>query len=200
MSLLFETIRIKEGELQHITYHNSRFGDSQRALYQVADPIKLENAIRVPPEFSKGISRCKVVYGKQVEEVTFSIYIPRAIRSLKLVSCNTIDYRYKYTDRQLLNALLQQRNGCDEILIVKDGFITDTSFSNIVFRNGDNWVTPANPLLCGTMRAHLLNERIIKEEVIRVCDLEKFSAARLINAMLPLDSGQEIPVKRISPL
>jgi len=200
MSLLFETIRIDDGILRNISYHNLRMEESQRAIYNVAGTVNLEDSLQVPPEFGKGTVKCRVVYGKQIEEVAFSTYITRNIRTLKLVDGNRIDYSFKFTDREQLNALLKQRQDCDEILIVKDGYITDTSFSNIVFRYGDNWVTPANPLMRGTIRASLLHQRIIKQEVIRVDDLGKYSAARLINAMLPFGSGPDIPVDAISCL
>ena len=49
------------------------------------------------------------------------------------------------------------RGACDEILIIKDGHITDTSISNIVFRLPDGWwLTPFTPLLKGIMRTYLL--------------------------------------------
>jgi 4-amino-4-deoxychorismate lyase len=80
------------------------------------------------------------------------------IESLKLVEDNTISYRHKYSDRSHLLELMNMRGDCDDILIVKDGYITDTSFSNIVFFDGDKWVTPARPLLRGTMRESLLTK------------------------------------------
>jgi 4-amino-4-deoxychorismate lyase len=92
---------------------------------------------------------------------------------------------------------MTRRGDCDDILIVKDGYITDTSFSNIVFFDGEKWVTPARPLLRGTMRESLLKRNLIGEENITVDDLNKIKEARLINAMLPLETGTAIQVENI---
>ena len=86
----------------------------------------------------------------------------RSIRTLKLVTANHIDYRYKSTDRSELNRLTAQKGNCDDIVIVKNGFITDTSFTNLALFDGHQWLTPAHPLLAGTQRALLLEQGKIK--------------------------------------
>ena len=60
----------------------------------------------------------------------------------RLIEDNKISYSYKYTTRGSLNELLTKRERYDEILIVKKGFITDTSYSNIIFFDGIKWLTP----------------------------------------------------------
>ncbi len=198
MSLLFETIRLIDGIPQNMRFHAIRFAASWNDHFGIAGCPVLEKAIQVPAEYSKGIARCRVEYGKQIEEITFSLYVPKVIRSLKLIADDTIEYNYKYTDRERLNLLLEKRQHCDEILIVKNGCITDTSFSNIVFLEGENWVTPQRPLLRGTMREYLLSKHIITEKAVQVTDLAHFSKARLVNAMLPFRSGTDIPIDSIS--
>ena len=75
---------------------------------------------------------------------------------------------------------------------MKNGLITDTSYANIVFWDGQNWLTPSTPLLAGTKRARLLHESKIKEAEIRVDDLIKYEKARIINALNDLDDSQDI--------
>ena len=71
-----------------------------------------------------------------------------------------------------------------DILIVKNGLITDTSYSNIILYDGKEWVTPESFLLNGVKRQHLLNKCIIKEMKVRTVDLKNFKKISLINAML----------------
>ncbi|RZD16057.1 MAG: hypothetical protein EVJ46_07655 [Candidatus Acididesulfobacter guangdongensis] len=71
-----------------------------------------------------------------------------------------------------------------DILIVKKGLITDTSYSNIILYDGKEWVTPESYLLNGVKRRYLLNECIIKEIKVRTADLKNFKKISLINAML----------------
>jgi 4-amino-4-deoxychorismate lyase len=89
------------------------------------------------------------------------------VNSLKLVDvCSDFDYHLKFADRSALNSLRELRGDCDEILIVKNGYITDTSYSNVVFTDGQHFVAPSTFLLPGTMRASLLNWGLITEATI----------------------------------
>jgi 4-amino-4-deoxychorismate lyase len=115
---------------------------------------------------------------------------------LKIIVDNEISYAHKFEDRHELNALYSKRELCDDILIVKQGLITDTSYANIVFKESDHWVTPTSYLLAGTMRQNLLDKKIITEDEIRVTDLARFKKFKLINAMVGFD-GPEIDVSNI---
>lgn len=197
MSLLFETIRLQDGTFQNLEFHTHRLNKSRKEIFGSCDIIYLEKLIRIPETSTKGIVKCKVLYGIQVEEITFEAYTPRAITSLKLIEDNTISYRHKYSDRSHLNSLLSKRGNCDDILIVKNGLITDASFANIILYNGSQWITPAMPLLEGTMRSYLIANRCIYEKDIAVNDLQQYQKARLINALLPLETSHDILLKNI---
>jgi len=197
MSLLFETIRMQDGILQNMEYHNVRLNYSRKALYKSPDTIDLEQVIQIPSDCRLGLYKCKVTYSREVKSVEFKPYVPRIIKSLRLIEDNTIIYNYKYTNRGRINALLTKRERFDEILIVKNGFITDTSYSNIIFFDGTQWFTPSTPLLKGTMRSFLLKKNLITEKVIKVADLKQFQKARLINAMIPFESGKDILIAKI---
>lgn len=198
MSLLFETIRLENGELQNMEFHNSRMNKSRQAFFGSTDFIDLRNLIQIPDDIGQGIYKVKVIYSQAVEEVIFAPYIPGKIESLRLFADEQIVYSSKFTDRSQLDKLFQQRGLYNDILIVKAGNITDTSFSNIVFYDGSRWITPATPLLEGTMRNYLLTNKLISEKTIRVHDLQHFHKARLINAMLPLATGTDIRIEKIS--
>ena len=88
----------------------------------------------------------------------------------------------------LLNILnlLKKKGDCSDILIVKNGFITDTSFSNIIFLKCGRWYTPNTPLLKGTKRAKLLDLGLINERSIRPEEMGNYEKVGLINAMLEL--------------
>jgi 4-amino-4-deoxychorismate lyase len=95
-----------------------------------------------------------------------------------------------------LNRLFDLRKNCDDILIVKRGFVTDSSYSNIAFKKGQHWYTPWSALLKGTMRAYLLERNLIRLEDIRIEDLHTFQYFKLINAMMGFE-GPEIEVSNI---
>lgn len=127
-----------------------------------------------------------MIYGWELLQVEFLPYTPRPIRSLKLVADDAIDYAWKSEDRSALEHLFAQKGACDDILIVKNGLLTDSSYSNLAFYDGEVWFTPEMPLLQGVQRERLLQEEQIIAASIRVEDLNCFSQIALINAMLQL--------------
>jgi 4-amino-4-deoxychorismate lyase len=102
---------------------------------------------------------------------------------LKLVEADVV-YDYKYVYRTALDALFEKRGRCDDVLVVKNGFITDTTIANIAFGDSNGvWYTPATCLLRGTMRKYLLDSGRIFEASIRPGDLSEFRSFKVINAL-----------------
>lgn len=190
--VFFETIKVKNNELQNLEYHQNRMDKTLWDLLGSRNTIDLSKMISVPPKYSGKIMKCRLTYDTQIIMLEFENYKPQIIQSLKLVFDDEIEYNYKYKNRERLNKLYAHKCNCDEVLIVKNGFITDTSFSNIVFTNGKDRITPSYPLLNGTMRQNLLDRKIITEKAIRISDLDNFQSAFLINAMLDIESTVEI--------
>ena len=197
MSLLFETIRVQDGEFRNLEYHTYRMNQSRRALFGCRDVVNLSTLILIPDAFAEGIFKCRVTYSEKVEKIEFEAYHARIIKTLRIIEDDSISYMHKYTDRNSLNELLAKRGMCDEILIIKNGLITDTSYSNILFYDGLQWITPATPLLPGTQRSFLIKSQKVVEKLIMPADLRFFEKARIINAMLPFESGFEIPIDAI---
>lgn len=187
MSLLIETIKVIDGALQNLMYHNARLNRSRKELFNCNDYIDIDKSIKVPPEYAKGIYRCTITYEREITDQRFIEYSIKKISSLKLVEDELVEYSHKYADRSRINGLLDKKEDCDEIIIVKNGLVTDTSFTNIIFYDGAKWVTPLHPLLKGTKRQKLLDEREIEEAEISVNNLKRFSKACLINAMLDIE-------------
>jgi 4-amino-4-deoxychorismate lyase len=163
-------------------------------LWGCENPINLDEWIAASQPPAEGLYKCRVRYGPNPEGVEIEPYRPRAIRTLRLLLDNHVNYAYKYEDRRALERLFAQRAGCDDILIVKNGHITDTSYSNIAFFDGRHWVTPERPLLAGTTRARLLAEGALSEAPLRPSDLPAFHAFRLLNAMLDWDDQPPQPI------
>ena len=197
MSLLFETIRVVNGLPQHLEWHEARMNLARQEVWKLNTPLSLESEFRTPVEFSAGVVRCNIYYGPGIQEISYKKYEKRMIRSLKLVADFQGDYHLKFTERSMLESCFSLRGACDDILIVKDGLITDTSVSNIIFSDGKRWFTPANPLLGGTCRNRLLSEKKLFEKDIRVEDLGSFIGCKLINAMRSPEEESLIPVSEI---
>ena len=188
MSRLFlETIRAVDGKVFNILYHQKRY-ESVLKKFNVKNPQNLLEHIEPPKE---GTYRCRLFYDisklPHTVDVTYHEYKKRDINFLKLIYDDNIEYSLKSADRGGLEALYEQRGECDDVLIVKNSLVTDTTIANIAFYDSNRWVTPKQPLLKGTTRERLLMEKKIFEEDIYVEDLHKFSKAALMNAMIDFD-------------
>ena len=196
MSRLIETIKLDNGRLHRLHYHQARLDSTMAELFQQKNAINLSTELAKHTLPKSGLFKCRIIYKTQVEAVEFIPYEPRKIGSLKVVYDHEIDYKHKYEDRSTLEALFGQRQYCDDVLIVKNGFITDSSISNIIFFDGYKWITPNAPLLRGTMRQFLIDAAEIKEQPVTIQDLPSFKSFRLINSMVGFD-GPEIEVSKI---
>ncbi len=188
MCLFIETIKIQNGQIIHPEAHNARMNRTRRDFFGIRALLRVEDLINpeeLPPQ---QVIRCTIRYGPNgIEEIRHTPYEKRKINNLGIVHDNEIDYSYKFADREPLVKLKNRRDDCDEIIIVKNGMVSDTSFSNLIFFDGVEYLTPANPLLNGTKRTQLLQEGLIREECITVEDLHTFRHAGMINAMLEMD-------------
>ena len=194
---LLETIQVRNGQFQNIEYHNKRFNTSRLESFGLAIFQCLENLIKIPSECSEGIFRCRVIYEKDIQAITFTPYIYKEIKTLKLVDIGDWDYSYKYADRSFMTNLLAENKDFDEVIMTQYGFITDCTIANLAFWDGSIWFTPSTPLLKGTKRQQLLdNQEIIKRE-IRIEDLEKYESVCLINAFRGICSTSLRPVSAI---
>ena len=183
VSSFIETIKIVDGKIFHIEYHQKRYENVLESL-NVKDIQNLVDYIN-PPEW--GLYRCRLVYDFDSIEVTYHEYKKREINSLKLIFDNEIDYTHKSTNRDILDSMFSKKDEADDILIIKDLLVTDTSIANIALYRDGIWHTPKNPLLKGTTRERLLQEGKIIERDIQVHELRSFSQVALLNAMIDFD-------------
>ena len=193
-----ETIRITDGVMDNLFYHQERMLCTSTTVF--GQPIDFElSKISIPVEYRQGIVKCRVLYDNRIQEISFQHYQFRTINLLRLVDGKDIVYSLKSEDRTGLNQLYSGRGGCDEILIVKDGLLTDTSFSNVVLQDSNGlFYTPDTFLLNGTRRQQLLHDGHIQETPIPVDDLKLYEWIYIINAMIRLEDKIRIPVTQVS--
>ena len=175
----FETIKCDDYEVFNLDYH------TKRVLNTIGKDLNLQEYIYPP---SHKLYRCKVIYNQdEITDVQFYEYKKREIKSFKILTCDDIDYSKKYLDREKLDELYSQKENYDEIMIFKNGFLSDTSIANIAILVDDIWYTPKQPLLNGTTRQRYLDTKDIREKDIDVEFLQKASKIALMNAMIDFD-------------
>jgi len=180
---LLETICCQDGLPLHLEYHQERLNGALQTLGS-KKRYELSELLEVP---SNELLRCRFLYSNNGFEVSYIPYTKRTINSLQLLEAPDLKYDLKYANRDALNTLFEQRDISDDILIVQDGYVKDTSIANIAFFDGEKWLTPKEPLLKGTTRARLLKEKKIFSHPIKVDEISCFKGFALMNAMIGFD-------------
>ena len=187
MSRLIDSIRLFNGKFSRLDLHQGRVDNSFRSIYNADPKWRLESLLETEKIPGEGLYKCRVVYDDKAVQIEFIPYKSKPVKTLKLLRDDNIVYDHKWENRSELNATFALRGSCDDILIVKNGLITDTLYANIVFGKNGKWYTPQSYLLQGTMRQYLLKNGVIEKRVISGENFREYDQFKLVNAMLEWD-------------
>lgn len=182
--IFIETIRITEGNIFSLNYHQQRL--NKTLAYYGLPPLNIAKLLyNLPVTIPKPICRCRITYGQTPVQISFLPYTPIVRKRVRIMKNDKISYSYKYANRTQIEEIFRCAN-CDDVIIVKENMITDSSVANLVFENKEGLFTPATPLLKGTERQRLLDEGIISLRKISLDNLNEYNHIYFINAMMPL--------------
>lgn len=184
MCRFVESIKLKDGVFYRLKLHQERVNKAFEAFYSKEKPISVFETLNEYAMPGEGTYKCRIVYDSDVLSVNFAPYIRREIRTLKLVETELESSAYKLEERTGFNAAFAQRDDCDDVLLVRNGLLTDSSYSNIALFDGTDWFTPRIPLVYGVNRAELLAEGKLIQKDITVTNLKNYRQIALFNAMI----------------
>lgn len=196
MSRLLETIKLFNKQLCNLEYHQKRFNKARKDLFGLSDELDLSSLIKIPTSISNSLFKVRIIYSDVIHDIEFHPYGMRAINSLQIVNGDGIDYAYKYEDRSSFQKLLCKCTA-DDILIVKNGLITDSSYSNVAFLEKGKFYVPSSYLLNGTKRQKLLAENVVTEKNITLDSIFDYEKIFLINSMIDIHDQISIPINQI---
>lgn len=189
---LFESIRVEGGQTFLLDYHQDRVERSYHELYKNKCSWKLASMLpNLPPT---GKHKLRFLYNENAFSFEIAPYKTKSISSLKLLEIDAFTYDLKFTDRSFLNNALDQRGKCDDVLLTRKGYLTDTTYCNVLLHDGSDWVTPAEPLFKGVQRQYLLDQKQIISRRIHIHDLKQYNGFQLVNALNPFDKNLKIPL------
>ncbi len=191
--MFIETIRCEGGKAFHLPYHQHRLNATLQK-FAFYPHYTLSDRIAPPP---KGLYRCRCVYDAHHFSCDYFPYTPKMIQKIGWIADETIDYGVKYADRTPFNDLLHRYSAYDEILIIQNGYLTDTTIANIALYVEGQWLTPHTPLLEGTTRARLVDEGKLFIAPLTPDDLPKATKIALMNAMIgfrEMENGIILPI------
>jgi putative chorismate binding enzyme len=190
-----ESIKLLNGDVYHLAYHQERVCRTFSHFFPSEKVLSLQEIISKIALPAIGKYKIRIVYSKDNLIVEIHPYHIKPINTIKCVNADEYDYSYKFLNREFLNTL-KQTSGADEVIFLKNGKVTDSSYANIIFFDGKQWLTPSFFLLNGTCRQRLLNEGKITEVPIHYTDIQNFEQIGFINAML--DIGEfNLPISKL---
>ncbi|MFP3764895.1 aminotransferase class IV [Prevotella intermedia] len=199
MCQFIETMCVEQGRIINLDYHLERIKNTRKDFWNTEKTVPIDQLSALAAT-QDSRAKLRFTYDKEnIYDLSCTPYSTRKIERLKLLASNDIEYNYKSVDRSALNLLKAQTEPTNEIIIVKQNRLTDTSYTNIALFDGSQWVTPSTPLLKGTRRAQLLDTgRLIECEVLAT-DLKSFQSISLINAIMDLEE-LVLPISSIENL
>lgn len=182
---LFESIRVEDGKVHLLEYHQARLEQSFLKLFNRKCSWNLKNIL---PDIPKtGLHKLRFLYNETTHYIEILPYKPREIKTLKLIEIGDYSYKHKWTDRSEIDAAFAQRGNCDDVLMTRKGYLTDTSYCNVILFDGERWLTPEKPLFDGVQRQFLMDQKKILPQQIHASELHNFQSFILVNAMLGFD-------------
>jgi len=186
-NVYFETIKCLDYEIFNLDYHQKRISQTVGVNFNLREYI-------YPP--NKKLLKCKVVYSQnEIISIAYDEYKKREIKSFKLIYCNNLNYNKKSIYRLDIDNLFEKKETCDEIIIVNNDFISDTSIANIAIYYNDEWITPKKYLLRGTTLSRYVHSGLIKQKDITVRMLKNSKKIALLNAMIDFDIITQYTIK-----
>lgn len=178
-----ETVRVCNGKIDNLPYHEARMNRTRREVLNQQNDLSLEAMIKTAAVNKQGLYKCRIEYREAIEKIELIPYKTPQIKNLMMIDADHLDYTHKSANRTALDEIRKQAIGCSDALIIQEGLVTDTTFCNVALFDGYHWFTPASPLLKGTKRAQLIESEILIERDIPACMVKDFKLIMLFNAM-----------------
>ena len=199
MSQFIESIKVEDTEIFLLDQHQKRVNETF-SYFGKEVSINIGEIFKSLKHDEDGLYKFKITYDLTGKYRTQMIpYAMSEIANFQLVENNSYDYSFKFEDRKELEKM-KILSKAAEIIIVKNNHITDTSYSNLLFKKGKDWFTPKTYLLNGVQRQFLLKAKKIKEVEITLQNLSEYSHFQLINALNEADDSYSYPIDRIKNL
>ena len=196
MSQFIESIRIHKGIAENLALHQKRVNKTLRQ--KAGEGLNLNKLLQELQIPKNGLFKWRLEYTKdKIKQNQLIPYTSKTVKRIKLVEAPDLKYALKYSDRNSFEKLLTQSNA-DDIIITQKGFITDASYSNLFFWDGQQWVTPSTPLLYGTQREIILKKNLATEKQIHLNNLSNYTHFKRVNAMMKWEDSNIEKIDKIN--
>ena len=195
MSQFIETIRLENGVLHSLNYHQERVNKTFLQFFKTSSSFSLEKVISKNKLPQQGLFKLRIVYDALQQSIEFAEYTRAKFNSYKLVEIdNNFRYSFKSTDRKLFDKISQETDKNILPILIQNKNVSDSVFSNLIFEKNGKLYSPNTPLLFGTMLSQTLLQHKINMITIKEDEIKNFDYIYPINAMNPLGAIEKIKI------
>lgn len=187
MCRCLESIRLENGVIHLLAYHEKRFLDTSQKLFGIKRKKSLLDYLGKQDLPNHGLFKVRIVYGKKVEDIQVVPYTILQHKRIALIPDEKITYHFKLENRQCLDK--HKSSTWDDFILVQNGLLTDSWFGNVALFKDGKWYTPSKPLLHGVKRASLVDAGVLLEMDIPEQEVKNFTKIAIINAMRGLETA-----------
>lgn len=184
---LFESIRVNDGQVPLLNFHQQRIDLSYSNIFKKASTFNLKECIE--PFLKKdGIQKCRFIYDDKnynVEVIDYQLIEPKRIGWLRIDP--NFNYSFKFFNRSFFNKIKEVYSHCDEIILIQNNEITDSTYCNLVVYLNGQWTLPTSYLLNGVERSRIISKYKFTIEPISIDNFLSAKEYKLINAMRPFE-------------
>jgi para-aminobenzoate synthetase / 4-amino-4-deoxychorismate lyase len=191
---LLETILLKDGGYPLLSYHLTRLNDSASYFnYPCSCKHVKENLSHILKDYPDGDYKVRLLLNRngELSITTSRIDIPLTEIYTRIatepISKNNIFLYHKTTNRAIYekNDANAPASNFSTLLWNEEGYITEFTFGNVVFKKGELYYTPpiSAGLLGGTMRSKLLDDGVLIEKNIHKDTIDTFDEIWFINGV-----------------
>jgi 4-amino-4-deoxychorismate lyase len=197
--IFIEEIKCSEGEYFNLECHAIRMDRTLRHFF--GKPFTHSDLREYLPEPPTGmLYKCTLIYSDALLSAELTPFIQPEVKSIALVDADQIDFIYKLEDRSELEKI-RKFAGADEAILVRNGFVTNATTANLVFKDSDGaYFTPLHYIHSGTKRQFYLKKKIITTYPIKVSGIYNYNSVYLINALLDIEDQVGLSTECLSPL
>ena len=196
MSQFIESIKVEDQKIYLAELHQKRMNDTFLHFGKECK-IDIRDLFSSLQHDEDGLFKFRIEYDLENNFKTQMIpYAISKVNDFELVTDNQIEYHFKYLDRTCF-LRHKEKSHANEIIIIKNNTVTDSSYANLLFLKNKIWYTPKSYLLNGVMRQHLLQSKSVKETEITLDNIKEFTHFQIINALNDFDDVFIYPIEKI---
>lgn len=158
----FESICIRNSTGQKLKLHQNRINETMKKFYKKYLVIDLNSVVSKFNFHKLKVYKLKIHYSNKLEKIYLEEYIPKIHQVFRMVNIYENIYQYKFQNRKNITQYLK-KNG-EEIIFILNNQPTDTSYSNLIFKQNTKWFVSDKYLLNGIQRRFLIQNNQIKKK------------------------------------